>query len=229
MQGIYKGKEGKPTVILEAVASYDTWIWHAFFGMPGTLNDINVLNCSPFLVKVIQGDFQIPPYVLHRVERTNAYFLADGIYPQLSCLVKTIHEPMTITQHYFAKRQEGARKDVERTFALLQRRFWILAQNSRFWFKEHMHLIITCCIVLHNMILEDERDELTTQEKEYFLEYDEQLTEPTFFDRQPRNNNDAEQTPLCELMDRLVGLDNPTEHFSLRHDLCVYLWNNRSG
>ena len=74
---------------------------------------------------------------------------------------------------------------MERTFALLQRRFWILAQNSRFWFKEHMHLIITCCIVLHNMILEDERDELTTQEKEYFLEYDEQLTEPTFFDRQP--------------------------------------------
>ena len=61
LQGMYKGKEGKPTVILEAVASYDTWIWHAFFGMPGTLNDINVLNCSPFLVKVIQGDFQIPP------------------------------------------------------------------------------------------------------------------------------------------------------------------------
>ena len=143
LQGMYKGKEGKPTVILEAVASYDTWIWHAFFGMPGTLNDINVLNCSPFLVKVIQGDFQIPPYVLHRVERTNAYFLADGIYPQLSCLVKTIHEPMTITQHYFAKRQEGARKDVERTFALLQRRFWILAQNSRFWFTEHMHLNMT--------------------------------------------------------------------------------------
>jgi hypothetical protein len=44
LQGMYKGKEGKPTVILEAVASYDTWIWHAFFGMPGTLNDINVLN-----------------------------------------------------------------------------------------------------------------------------------------------------------------------------------------
>ena len=92
-----------------------------------------------------------------------------------------------------------------------------------------MHLIITCCIVLHNMILEDERDELTTQEKEYFLEYDEALTEPTFFDRQPRNNNAVEQTPLCELMNRLVGLDNPKEHFSLRHDLSVYLWNNRSG
>ena len=62
LQGMYKGKAGKPTVILEAVASYDTWIWHAFFGMPGTLNDITVLNNSPFLVKVVTGDFAVPPY-----------------------------------------------------------------------------------------------------------------------------------------------------------------------
>ena len=26
LHGMYKGKEGKPTVILEAVASHDTWI-----------------------------------------------------------------------------------------------------------------------------------------------------------------------------------------------------------
>lgn len=29
-----------PTVILEAVASYDLWIWHALLGLPGALNDI---------------------------------------------------------------------------------------------------------------------------------------------------------------------------------------------
>ena len=123
LHGMYKGKEGKPTVILQAVASHDTWMWHAFFGMPGTLNDINVLNCSPILVKVVCGEFAVPPYVLNRTQRTNAYFLAGGIYPQLSCLVKTIAQPCTASQQYFAKRQEGARKDVERAFALLQRRF----------------------------------------------------------------------------------------------------------
>ena len=37
----------KAVIVLEAVASEDTWIWHAFFGLPGTLNDINVLNRSP--------------------------------------------------------------------------------------------------------------------------------------------------------------------------------------
>ncbi|KAK1421882.1 hypothetical protein QVD17_24593 [Tagetes erecta] len=40
--GQYAGRSGKPTIILEAVASYDLWIWHAFFGTPGTCNDINV-------------------------------------------------------------------------------------------------------------------------------------------------------------------------------------------
>jgi len=34
-------------LILEAAASNDLWIWHAF-GMPGFYNDINVLHRSPF-------------------------------------------------------------------------------------------------------------------------------------------------------------------------------------
>ena len=45
--GQYVGKEKGPTVVLEAVASYDLWIWRAFFGMPGSHNDINVMDRSP--------------------------------------------------------------------------------------------------------------------------------------------------------------------------------------
>ncbi|GKE79617.1 ALP1-like protein [Tanacetum coccineum] len=33
--------------MLEAVASQDLWIWHAFYGMAGANNDINVLDNSP--------------------------------------------------------------------------------------------------------------------------------------------------------------------------------------
>ena len=49
------GKEGGATVILEAVASHDLWIWHSFFGVPGSNNDINVLHKSPLFDEVIHG------------------------------------------------------------------------------------------------------------------------------------------------------------------------------
>jgi hypothetical protein len=42
-KGMFTGRSKQPTMILEAVASYDLWIWHAYFGMPGRCNGINVL------------------------------------------------------------------------------------------------------------------------------------------------------------------------------------------
>jgi hypothetical protein len=43
-RGMYFGHIHEPTIILEAVESNDLWIWHAFFGLPGSHNDINVLE-----------------------------------------------------------------------------------------------------------------------------------------------------------------------------------------
>nr|XP_028952431.1 uncharacterized protein LOC103436365 [Malus domestica] len=53
--GQFKGRHNKPTIMLEAVASYDTWIWHAFFDSPGSNNDINVLWSSPLFDEVVNG------------------------------------------------------------------------------------------------------------------------------------------------------------------------------
>lgn len=52
--GQYQGKEGKPSVVLEAIASYNLHIWHCFFGLPGSLNDINILDRSPLIDNVIE-------------------------------------------------------------------------------------------------------------------------------------------------------------------------------
>ena len=41
-----RGDHGVPTIILETIASHDRWIWHAFFGVAGSNNDINVMNQS---------------------------------------------------------------------------------------------------------------------------------------------------------------------------------------
>lgn len=54
LKGQFQGKEGQATLVLEAAASRDTYIWHCFFGCPGSCNDINVLDRSPLLNRIIQ-------------------------------------------------------------------------------------------------------------------------------------------------------------------------------
>ena len=50
-------------------------------------------------------------------------------------------------------------KDVERAFGVLQARFAIVCGSARFFFPETLQNIMKACIILHNMIIEDERDE----------------------------------------------------------------------
>ena len=55
-KGQYQGHCHAATIILEAVASYDTWIWHSFFGMPGACNDLNVLAKSHVFEELLEGN-----------------------------------------------------------------------------------------------------------------------------------------------------------------------------
>lgn len=91
--GQYMGKEGVPTIVLEAVASKDLWIWHAFFGLPGSLNDLNILNASPVFNKVVEGVAPKVEFEIRGNKYRFGYYLADGIYPKYATLVKTIACP----------------------------------------------------------------------------------------------------------------------------------------
>ncbi|XP_061993701.1 flowering time control protein FY-like [Rosa rugosa] len=55
--------------------------------------------------------------------------------------------------------QEAYRKDVERAFGILQARWAIIRGPARGWSKENLQYIMMTCIILHNMIVEDEHDE----------------------------------------------------------------------
>lgn len=132
-QGQYRGKSGVSTVILEAVATYNTWIWHTYIGVPGSNNDINVIDQSPFMLDWLQGHAPSHKYVLNGKQRSSCYLLCDGIYPSWSVFVKTISNPGSEKHRYFAKRQEAAHKDVERYFGVLKSRFGILSQLDYFF------------------------------------------------------------------------------------------------
>jgi len=58
----------------------------------------------------------------------------------------------------FAKCQESTRKNVEKAFGVLKYRFAIICGPSRSWHIDTMNNIILTCIILHNMIVEDEQN-----------------------------------------------------------------------
>uniref|UniRef100_A0A0D2ZPG2 DDE Tnp4 domain-containing protein n=1 Tax=Brassica oleracea var. oleracea TaxID=109376 RepID=A0A0D2ZPG2_BRAOL len=163
-KGMYSRGTDKPTIVLEAVASYDLWIWHAFFGAPGTMNDLNILDRSPVFDDIIKG---IAPQVNFNVngrEYDFAYYLTDGICPEWATFIQSIQLPQGPKHSLFAKTQESVRKDVERAFGVMQARFAVIKNPSNLWDKSKITNIMRACIILHNMIVEDERRTQTQDE-----------------------------------------------------------------
>jgi hypothetical protein len=110
---MYFGHHHKSTIILEVVASKDLWIWHAFFALTGSLNDINILYRSLLFAKLAEGEASKVNYSVNGHDYTMGYYLAYGIYPTWATFVKTIPSPRGKKRIYFATAQEAARKDVE--------------------------------------------------------------------------------------------------------------------
>ncbi|GJV91735.1 FAR1-related sequence 5-like protein [Tanacetum coccineum] len=115
-----RGIKKYPTIMLEAVASHDLWIWHAFFGVAGANNDIYVLDNSSLFDDLLDDKATVAPYVVNGVGFEKGNYLADGIYPQWTTFVKSFTVANDAKHAYFEKRQESARKDVERAFGVLQ-------------------------------------------------------------------------------------------------------------
>ncbi|XP_047949147.1 uncharacterized protein LOC125194981 [Salvia hispanica] len=89
------------------------------------------------------------------------YYLADGIYPRWPVFVKTISYPLGDKRVLFVAKQEAARKDVERAFGVLQSWWAIVKGPTRLWFKEVIADVMYACIILHNMIVEQEAGHVT--------------------------------------------------------------------
>jgi hypothetical protein len=147
------------------------------FRMPGSANNISVLDASPVFTNMMSGVAPKCEYTINGHQYYQGYFLADGIYPDYSTLVKTILQPQGLERkvqnvifialiefdadcnlQHFAKMQEADCKHVERTFGVLQARFVIVAQPALTWSIEKLHLVMKTCVILHNMIVEDEQN-----------------------------------------------------------------------
>jgi len=111
----------------------DLWIWHLFVGAPGSLNDINVVNQSPLYLDGTAGRWppREVPFSINETSRTLPYYLVDGIYPRYAFLVSPHPIPLTYEANTFNCLQEAIRKDVERLFGVLTKRFHVALHPGR--------------------------------------------------------------------------------------------------
>ncbi|KAJ9553805.1 hypothetical protein OSB04_017850 [Centaurea solstitialis] len=201
----HRGDHTGPSVILEAVASQDQWIWHAFFGVLGATNDIIVVNQSPIFNDLFENKAPNSSFVVNNTHYNHGYYLADGIYPEWTTFVKAFRYPVEEPRVHFKTRQESAKKDIERTFATLKDKWHVVKYPARVWTQRKLSLIMHTCIILHNMIREDEG----------FSHYP--------FDPTEVLPGEIETTISEEDRARNVNLvKNRERHANLRHDLSIH-------
>nr|XP_043626183.1 protein ALP1-like [Erigeron canadensis] len=156
-RGTYtSGHVGRPSLILQAVASNDLRMWNAYFGQQGSHNDINVFEASPILEEIINGLAPSVPFSANGNHYEKGYYLGDDIYPEYATFVKTFSDPIDEKRRLFKKKQEWARKGIERAFGVLKKRWKVLKHLALYWNKKAIQDVCYVCIILHNMILEDE-------------------------------------------------------------------------
>ncbi|GKE01551.1 ALP1-like protein isoform X1 [Tanacetum coccineum] len=182
----------------------------AYFGVPGANNDLNVLYGSPLFDDELAGTAPECPFEVNGHIYNKGYYLADGIYPTWSVFVKTFSVAKTEKTLKFKRIQESSRKDIERAFGVLQGRWGIIRQPARAFEINALKRIMYCCVMLHNMILEDE--DFVVNLRDVFVD--------------PTPDIPQEWTERCDLHVRKhKELRDSKVHNDLRDDLVEHVWN----
>jgi hypothetical protein len=211
---IYTGGDIKhTTIILEVVASHDRWIWHAFFGVSDSNNDTNVLNQSPLFIDVIRGRTPKVTFTVNGREHHMGYYLTDGIYHSWPVFMKGVPVPQQEKHRFFSMKQASMRKDVECTFSLLKKRFNILAIPGWSYSQRILDLIMHACIILHNMIIDDERDGGYDDNYQTITSV---VTPPVTYEA---------PASLITILQREVHLTSRLMFLNLQSDLIEHVWN----
>ncbi|XP_047961644.1 protein ALP1-like [Salvia hispanica] len=210
----YKGSH--PTMILEAVADHRLRISHVYFGVAGSNNDITVLNSSTLFADQCRGRGPAIEFTANGRKHHMGYYLADGIFPRWPVFLKTISCPIGERRVLFATKQESARKDVERAFGVLQSRWAIVKGSTRFWFKEVIADVMYACIIMHNIIAEQEVEHVTD-----------------LVDDEAGPSSSTATPPVArglsmgfgEVLQRQTSMRNQQHHTQLMTDIIEEVWN----
>jgi hypothetical protein len=203
------------------VASHDLWICHAFFGIAGSNNDINVLNQSTLFNEELRHRAPRVQYTINGNQYNTGYYLADGIYPEWAVFVKSIILSISDKDKLFAQEQEGERKDIERAFGVLKRRWCVLKRPARLYDRGQLENVVLACIILHNMIAEDEKTVETIDE---ILDLSEAAS--TVVVEAPEFSPE-DYVLLERVLEKNEELKYGSVHKQLNKDLVEHIWNRK--
>lgn len=116
-------------------------------------SDVNIIDASDFITKLIlhRDVYDSIEFEVDGQTFTQVYTLVDGIYPPYACFMGTVSNPEGPAWTWFAKRQEGARKEVECAFGLLVGKWRIIKNKSRMWYSEDMLTVMKVCNLIYSL------------------------------------------------------------------------------
>lgn len=134
-QGPFTGHKGSPTMIIEEIALAKSNVFEGL--LCGIARPVN--------------------FLVNRNQYTMGYYLAGVIYPKYVTIVKSMKRPRLAKEKFLSERQESVKKDIKRAFGILQAHFAYLRYPNILWEMADLYVIMMACIIMHNMIIEDER------------------------------------------------------------------------
>ncbi len=100
-RGQHVGKEGVPTLVVNASFDYYLFSWHHDFGHAGALNNLNIWERINLYQSFIDGSMA-EMYFEFEINGEKFTFV-DRMYPPLSQFVKTVSVQLTNMERRFAK------------------------------------------------------------------------------------------------------------------------------
>jgi len=118
---------------------------------------------------------------------------------------------------------------------VIVKKWQILQQLLQLWYLESIALVLECCIIFHNMVVENKRNNYTINEwvrnqlVDANLNNNDNLAHVSLYG----NNNVAQPGPNVlgpgqaglRGMRVASSIDDPYKHMSLKEDLKEHIWN----
>ncbi|XP_057793118.1 uncharacterized protein LOC131009728 [Salvia miltiorrhiza] len=187
------------------------------FWNSGSNNYINVLNSSTLFNDRLEG--RAPPitYQVNNSYYMSGFYLIDDFYLDRPTFVKSPPFSSDENNRRFKMMQEAAHKDIERAFGMLQARWTIIKGPTRLWKKEELSNIMFMCIILHNVIIQDEG--------EHASKWEEDVTDEALSSSAAAHSCIGASPEFQAYVARQASMRDHDIHVRLTSDLKEHIWS----